>query len=52
MQMNWFAFFRGLSEDPNVGGDKIDSSSTPRKIPRHATWRPGYLCRFLLEQAR
>ena len=23
MQMNWYAFFPGLSKDPNVGGDKI-----------------------------
>jgi multiple sugar transport system substrate-binding protein len=23
MMMNWFAFFPGLSKDPNVGGDKI-----------------------------
>jgi multiple sugar transport system substrate-binding protein len=29
MQMNWFAFFPGLSKDPNVGGDKIGFFANP-----------------------
>lgn len=29
MQMNWFAFFPGLSKDPAVGGDKIGFFSNP-----------------------
>jgi len=29
MQMNWFAFFPGLSKDPVVGGDKIGFFANP-----------------------
>jgi multiple sugar transport system substrate-binding protein len=29
MQMNWFAFFPGLSKDPNVGGNKIGFFPNP-----------------------
>jgi multiple sugar transport system substrate-binding protein len=29
MAMNWFAFFPGLYQDPNVGGDKIDFFVNP-----------------------
>ncbi len=34
MAMNWFAFFPGLYQDPNVGGDKIDFFvNPPQKVP-------------------
>jgi multiple sugar transport system substrate-binding protein len=37
MQMNWFAFFPGLSKDPNVGGDRIGFFPNPAGPKGHAT---------------
>jgi multiple sugar transport system substrate-binding protein len=35
MQMNFFAFFPGLSKDPNVGGDKIGFFANPAGKKRY-----------------
>jgi multiple sugar transport system substrate-binding protein len=37
MGMNWFAFFPGLAQDPNVGGDKIGFFVNPPQLTEGST---------------
>ena len=37
MQMNWFAFFPGISKDPQVGGDKSGFFVNPKQLTEGST---------------